>query len=65
MGKRISEDCVVVFPLFFGTSMSKIYNKGILLKGATKLYFTHIYVCSLFFFQVCLIVCFLPFILGN
>ena len=50
MGKRISENCVVIFALFFETFMPKIYNEEILLKGATKLYFTH-YLCVLIIFS--------------
>ena len=49
MGKRISENCVVIFALFFETFMPKIYNEEILLKGATKLYFMH-YLCVFIIF---------------
>ena len=45
MGKRVSENCVGIFALFFETSMPKIYNEEIFLKKATKLYFTH-YLCA-------------------
>ena len=49
MGKRISENYAVIFALFFETSIPKIYNEEILLKGATKLYFTH-YLCVFIIF---------------
>ena len=61
MGKRISENCVVIFALFFETFMPKIYNEEYCLKELQNYILHIIYVCSLFFFQVSLILSFLPF----
>ena len=45
MGKRISENCVVIFALFFETSMQNIYNEEIY-----KIIFYALFMCVHFFF---------------
>ena len=45
MGKRISENCVVIFALFFETSMPNIYNEEIY-----KIIFYALFMCVHFFF---------------
>ena len=44
MGKRISENCVVIFALFFETSMPNIYNEEIY-----KIIFYALFMCVHFF----------------